>query len=62
MGGGGGGGGLMSASVSTAQCSEIPGTLQDDFINPGLLIIQRSKMFCLWWVLFVLGSRHLHPG
>ena len=25
-------GGLMSASVSTAQCSEISGTLRDDLI------------------------------
>ena len=48
-------GGLMSASVSTAQWSEIPGTLRDDFINPGLLVIQRSRMFlslvgsfCTW--------------
>ena len=45
----------MSASVSTAQWSEIPGTLRDDLINPGLLVIQRSKMFlslegsvCTW--------------
>ena len=35
----------MSASVSTAQWSEIPGMLRDDFINPGLLVIQRSRMF-----------------
>ena len=35
----------MSASVSTAQWSEIPGTLRDDFINPGLLVIQRSSIF-----------------
>ena len=48
-------GGLMSASVSTAQWSEIPGTLRDDFINPGLLVIQRPRMFlslvgsfCTW--------------
>ena len=46
----------MSASVSTAQWSEIPGTLRDDFIKPGgLFVMQRSKMFlsrvgsfCTW--------------
>ena len=45
----------MSASVSTAQWSKIPGTLRDDLIKPGLLVIQRSKMFlslvgyfCTW--------------
>ena len=45
----------MSASVSTAQWSENPGTLRDDFINPGLLVKQRSRMFlstvgsfCTW--------------
>ena len=29
-------GGLTSASVSTTQWSEIPGTLRDDLIEPGL--------------------------
>ena len=44
----------MSASVSTAQWSEIPGTLRDDFINPGLLVTYKGlECFCLWWVLFV---------
>ena len=45
----------MAASVSTAQWSKIPGTLRDDFIIPGLLVIQRSRMFlslmgsfCTW--------------
>ena len=54
----------MSASVNTAQWSEISGTLRDDFINPGLLVIQRFGMFLSlsWCVLFVLGLRHDHPG
>ena len=45
----------MSATVSTAQWSEILGTLRDDFIIPGLLVRQRSRMFlslvgsfCTW--------------
>ena len=53
-------GGLMSASVSTTQWSEIPGrpTLLCDLIKPGLLVIQMSQMFYLWWIMSVLGLRH----
>ena len=40
-------GGVISAFVSTAQWSEIPGILWDDLIKPGLFVMQWSKMLYL---------------